>query len=230
MLRNKLLATTFLIIVGSFSFSPPRAAILSGDPSGGIATAAVDSEESRAAALQTRTDFGNHSRDRNREFLCTYGYKVYYGAYYGEGSSFEDWARYAVPIRGKGASVSEIVVTDSPSAGSSKFRVGIYEDRKGKPGTRIAAGSGRAQGSCVLTTVVIPKTFLAAGKQYWIEERASRRSPSDPFFNAVEWGYKSTAKHNALSILLVRVRVCLSFRLAPRIGTCPFCESEIRQQ
>jgi hypothetical protein len=209
MLRSKLLATTFLIIVGSFSFSPVRAAAVSRDQPGFVASVA-SSGGNRAPALQMRTELGYPGRDRNTEFLCTYGYKVYLDLYSGQGSSFDVWVDYAVPIRGKGVSVSEILVTDAPVSESDNFKIGIHKDNNGKPGTLIADGIGEALGSCLLTTVVIPKTLLAAGRRYWVVEKANgnhhiMRGPGpnakhEPRYlrNAVNWGYKPDAKHNAL--------------------------------
>lgn len=202
MLRTRLLATTFLIVIGSVSFSPAHSAGIFGDNSNGIATAAAGTGENGTATFPTRTQRGIPGNDRNRKFLCTYGYKVYDADYdSGQGSGLEQSSHYAVPITGKGASVSEIQVTDSEPASSysPKFKAGIYADKNGTPGRLIAGGSGKAQGSCRLTTVVIPKTFLTAGKKYWVEENAP-----DPGYSrcchyyAVNWGYRSGAKQNAL--------------------------------
>jgi hypothetical protein len=204
MLRNKLLTTTFLMIVGSVSFSSAQSAGISGDQSGGIAMTAAGTADNRATTFQMPAEFGNPGKDRNREFLCTYGYSVHDSDYdSGNGSGFEHWVHYAVPIRGKGASVSQIQVTDSESSSSysPKFKVGIYENKNGKPGKLIAGGTGKAKGLCRLTTVVIPKTFLAAGKKYWIEENAL--DPDDGKhghccgYYAVSWGFRQNAKHNA---------------------------------
>jgi hypothetical protein len=128
------------------------------------------------------------------DFLCTYGDRVYYSAHRDSGYSTLNWQHYAVPIRGKGLSVSEIMVTDNPSAGSANVTVGIYDDKNGKPGRLIVEGSGRAKGSCRLTTVVISKTFLAAGTKYWVEEEALQRGRG---INAVSWGYKPNARSKA---------------------------------
>lgn len=196
MLRRRLLVTTFLIVVGTVCFAPAHS---TGDPS-----------RFGTAANAETFPFGASSRDRNSEFLCTYGYKVSFEHYYGSGSSFLDWVHYAVPIKGNGVSVSEIAVTDSPAVGSPSFTLGIHKNRNGRPGKRIATGRGRALGSCQLTTVVLPKTFLAAGETYWIVENAQNYSalPSGPrpnadhnptfVSNAVYWGYKPNARHNAL--------------------------------
>jgi hypothetical protein len=168
--------------------------------SAGHAMTAASSDGNRAPALQTHMELRTPERDRNREFLCTYGYAV--SSYFNSFSSevFEGWQHYAVPIRGEGASVSEIVVTDSQPSGSisSDFTVGIYKNTNGRPGKLIAGGTGQAQGSCLPTKVVIPKTFLAAGKKYWIEENA-RACFSPPSYceNAVSWGYKPNVRHNA---------------------------------
>jgi hypothetical protein len=174
MLKSWLLATTILIVVGSVSFSTSEA--------GGAFTG------------QAPLNFGNHSRDRNSEFLCTYGYNVFYTAGRESGSSYIYWRQYAVPITGKGTAVTEIIVTDEPRTGSSSFKVGIYTNSGGKPGGLIADGHGKAKGSCLLTTATIPKTFLAAGKRYWVVETAPLRSRGT---NSVIWGYKPKAKQNA---------------------------------
>lgn len=202
MLRSGLLATTFLIVIGSVSFSAAHAAGISRDQPNGIAIAAAGTGQNGTAVFPMRAQRGIPGNDRNRKFLCTYGYNVYDDdSDSGQGSGLEYSSHYAVPITGKGASVSEIQVTDSEPASSysPKFRAGIYADKDGTPGRLIAGGSGKAQGSCRLTTVVIPKTFLTAGKQYWVEEHAP-----DPGYSrccqhyAVNWGYRSGAKQNAL--------------------------------
>ena len=190
MLRNKLLATTMLMMFGSVSFFPAQSAGISGNQSGGGAIAAAG-----ATPLQAGSDFGSPGKDRNREFLCTYGYETFY--HYSYVSSWSvSWSHYAVPIKGKGASVSKIQVTDSEPSNSDspKFNVGIYKNANGIPGSLIAGGTGKARGSCRLTTVVIPKTFLAAGKKYWIEENAPS---SGAGLNAVSWGYNQNSRHNA---------------------------------
>jgi hypothetical protein len=73
MLRNKLLATTMLMMFGSVSFFPAQSAGISGNQSGGGAVAAAG-----ATPLQAGSDFGSPGKDRNREFLCTYGYEAFY--------------------------------------------------------------------------------------------------------------------------------------------------------
>lgn len=173
MLKSWLLATTILIVVDSVSFSTSEA--------GGVFTG------------QAPLDFAKPSRDRNTNFLCTYGYGVFYTAGRESGSSYIYWRQYAVPITGKGTSVTEIIVTDEPRTGSSSFKVGIYTDSGGMPGGLIADGHGKAKGSCILTTATIPKTFLAAGKRYWVVETAPLRSRGT---NSVSWGYKQKAKQN----------------------------------
>jgi hypothetical protein len=194
MLRSGLLATTFLIVVSTFSLASARAAAISGDWSGGIAIVGIGSEENRASTPQPRLYFGNPGRDRNGDFLCTYGYKVYFDAGRESGYSWIDWQHYAVPITGQGVSVTEIIVTDNPAAGSSSFSVGIYENTNGRPGNLIAGAKGKAKGSCRLTTVAIARTFLAKGTKYWVEEDAPRRARGT---NAVSWGYKPNARQNA---------------------------------
>ena len=193
MLKIGLLATTALIVAGSISFVAAKSAKISNDRGGDIAIAAVAGEDGPAHASDRPAVFSNPGRDRNRDFLCTYGYDVSHYRHKYSGYYAIHWQHYAVPIKGKGASVSEIAVTDSPSVGSSKFKVGIYSNADGKPGTLIAGGAGKAHGSCLLTTVLIPKTFLAAGEKYWVEEDMGNH----PGLNVVSWGYNPNAKHNA---------------------------------
>jgi len=199
MLRNKLLTTTFLIIVGSLFFAPARAAAISRDQSGGVAITAVGSAQNSTPEPKMHTEFGNPVRDRNKEFLCTYGYTVYNLFIYSSSYRASGWQRYAVPIRGKGASVSQIQVTDSEPSNSysPEFKVGIYENRGGRPGKLIERGNGRAKGGCTDTTVTIPKTFLADGQTYWIEETVGVTHYSGDHFHAVKWGYNPNARHNA---------------------------------
>jgi hypothetical protein len=201
--------------------------------SAGHAMTAASSDGNRAPALQTHMELRTPERDRNREFLCTYGYAV--SSYFNSFSSevFEGWQHYAVPIRGEGASVSEIVVTDSQPSGSisSDFTVGIYKNTNGRPGKLIAGGTGQAQGSCLPTKVVIPKTFLAAGKKYWIEENARLFQPPQLLRKRRELGIQAKCKAQCvLPILQIQPAIELPLGLAPRIRAGAFCESEVRQQ
>lgn len=190
MLKNWLLTTTFLIIAGSVFFSPGEA----GEPHGVAMSAVGGSGDGRSAA------FGNPRRDRNRDFLCTYGYDVYYRYHIADSWSSIYWQHYAVPIKGRGTSVREIVVTDEPYSHtySSSFNVGIYSNANGHPGSLITGGSGIAKGSCRRTEVAIPNTLLKAGKKYWVVEEAPPHNKGGRF-NEVIWGYKSNAtRENAL--------------------------------
>jgi hypothetical protein len=220
MLKNRLLTTTALMIVGSISLAAAQSAAISGGKlaNTGVAStsfksppvkmaasayvhgAGVPSRVGLAPAQGVLTTFDSPGRDRNREFLCAYGYTVYH--YYSQSSETRrGWVHYAVPITGTGATVSKITVMDGPSSDSDsrRFVVGIYQStKKGKPGKVIASGKGLASVSCSKTTVVIPKTFLTAGETYWIEERLHvPNSGAGSYYHAVKWGYSSNAKHNA---------------------------------
>ena len=200
MLKNWLLTTTFLILAGSVFFSPGEAGENSAGQPRGVAMSAVGGAGDRVSAIQTRMSFGNPGRDRNRDFLCTYGYDVYYRYHIYDSWSSIYWQHYAVPIKGRGTLVREIVVTDEPYSHtySSSFNVGIYSSANGHPGSLIAGGSGIAKGSCRRTEVVIPKTLLTAGKKYWVVEDAPPHNKGGRF-NEVIWGYKSNAtRENAL--------------------------------
>jgi len=195
MLRTWLLVTTILTVASSASFSSGEAAEIPRDQPRGITMSAAGGADNHASALQTLAALGSTGRDRNTEFLCTYGYKVYNTRNCHSGSCYHAWEHYAVPIRGKGMAVTEIVVTNSPSMGSPSFTAGIYENAKGKPGALIVSGTGQARGSCLATKVAIAKTALTAGKRYWVVEDAPVATRNGT--NAVRWGYSKRAKHNA---------------------------------
>lgn len=191
MLKIRLFMTTALTVVGSMSVAAAQLAEMPEGRSSHIAIAAAGSVDSPAPGTDLRRVFENPGRDRNSEFLCTYGYRVSHTQEVGSGYRQVHWQEYAAPIIGKGASVSGIFVTDSPSDGSN-FYAGIYTNRHGEPSQLLAAGKGKAKGSCGLTRVGIPKTFLAAGTKYWIVENSERKE------GAVSWGYRPNSRRKGL--------------------------------
>ena len=177
MFKCKLLATTALVIVGSLSF---------------LAVQSTAVAQPLAAATE---------RDRNREFLCTYGdITVSHNRFAGDsgGYSYVSWTHAAAPVRGRGQTVSQIIVMDSFDGSASRatheFSAGIYSSTlHGKPGKLIAGSVGVAPEACGKVTFTIPPTTLAKGKTYWIEEAADQLHG----LKKILWAVDPKAKQNA---------------------------------
>jgi opacity protein-like surface antigen len=139
--------------------------------------ALLQSPALHAASVQTDMHFA--SRDANTTFLCTYGgFRVSSSFFSESGFGFHDqWNRVAVPVRGRGQTVSRIRVIESLASRqpNSSFTVGIYSNTaSGFPGNAIAVGSGKARPACGPVKVSITPTTLKRHTTYWIEERASQ--------------------------------------------------------
>jgi hypothetical protein len=184
MFRCGLLLTTAIVVVGTLSF-----------------VAAQSAEAARALTA-------GPLRDRNREFMCSYGslpvsgysFRSSYSSYF-----FSGWKDVAVPIVGRGQTVKSITVGEGQSAHThgAHFSAGIYSDAaSGIPGAAIAVGAGKAPKSCGRVNIPIAPTTLRRGTTYWIEEtiplaRRSRRDHEDRTNTQVYWAINPHTKHRA---------------------------------
>jgi hypothetical protein len=156
MFRKGLLLSTAFMVVGSLAFL------------------AVQSE---ASAQPSPAATG---RDRNEEFLATYGggaFSVYASSAQSSHSGYHrtnrHWQHVAVPITGKGQTVHSIIVKEGrASASSAAFSAGIYSNTAGGlPGILISGGTGVAtKKHPSRITIPISATTLASNTTYWIEE------------------------------------------------------------
>jgi hypothetical protein len=168
MFKCGLLATTALVIVGSLSFLAAQSAAVAQPPTAGT------------------------ERDRNKEFLCSYGnFEVSYNRDADSGAFYIMWNHVATPIKGHGKTVSRIIVREameqSASRLSNEFSAGIYSNTaSGFPGKQIAAGVGNAPQKCGIVTVSIDPTMLKKNTTYWVEETqyAQKHSNSKVFWAA----------------------------------------------
>jgi hypothetical protein len=183
MFRNGLLLSTALVIFGAISFL------------GNQTTATA-----RAANVGS-------TRDKNNEFLCTYGH-VSPSSFISSssGTVASHWRHAAMPITGTGKIVHKIIVREArgSSTSSSQFSATIRENKSnGRPGHVIASGTRKtpATGKCATVSIPIPATTLKAGKTYWIEETV----PPPPFHdlassveNQTFWAFDPEAKRKAI--------------------------------
>jgi hypothetical protein len=138
-----------------------------------IATTALVCVTSLAVAgtLPERQAGSGHSGlDTNKEFLCSYGFRLYAVS---EPDSSPFWIRAATPVIGNGTAVNEIIVEDGPSGGSSPngFQVAIYSSYRDKPKKQLVSASAKQPG-CGRVKVPISPITLEYGKKYWIVQRA----------------------------------------------------------
>lgn len=169
-----------------------------------IATTALISVASvvSASPLHTR---GFQLSDTNKEFLCNYGYIIHTSAVsYTSSGGRETWVRAAIPVRGRGKTVNEIIVADAPlsAADGSAISVAIYSSGKNGPRRKLAENeSVSLSQKCGRVHVPIyPTTLLEKGKRYWIVEkaRASASRFSQYFENGALWLYDKTKTQGAL--------------------------------
>lgn len=172
-----------------------------------IATTALVSVGAAAAGpLPAREPPSSHyGMDANEKFLCDYGsfHVSFYAPSFTASGLVEDWVRAAVPVRGKGQTVSAIEVGDSfysPTGGGLLgLTLGIYSSRNNKP-FELLAGARKGAYRCPVTFSVGP-VQLQQGKKYWIVERTEpiSVSPSDitPFMWRYNWHYRTTKTHDA---------------------------------
>ena len=172
MFRSRLLATTAFVVVGSMSFLVAQ--------SGAVA---------RPVTL-------GPNRDRNAAFLCTYG--AFDVSYFREGRSggssfYLTWTHVAVPLKGRGQTVSRIIVKEADYARKrAQFSAGIYgSSAHGKPGNLIAGGTGQAvPGKCSDVTIPITPTKLSEKTNYWLEETVQHNYK-------YSWAVDPATKHKA---------------------------------
>jgi hypothetical protein len=177
MFRSGLLVTTAIVIVGTLSFFAAQSA-------------------AAARPLNART-----GRDRNNEFLCTYGdIMVSHDHFATSGPSFYlSWTHVAVPIKGRGQTVSQIIVMDALEGSASRLRnefsAGIYSSTlHGKPGNLIAGNIGSAPTTCGKVVFPITPTTLEKNKTYWVEETADQPNRSN---KKIDWAVNPKARQNA---------------------------------
>jgi hypothetical protein len=154
MFKCELLATTAIVVVGSLSSFAAQ--------SGAVARAVS----------------AGPGRDRNSDFLCSYGQLSVYAFETGGSSgssSYVGWQHVAVPIVGHGRTVSRITVREqNVGDGGGHFSIGIYSDTpSGLPGNLISGGKAKASTNCGPVRVRIAPTTLARNKPYWVEETVS---------------------------------------------------------
>ena len=117
-------------------------------------------------------------RDANARFLCTYGqFDVSYVSSSSNSNAVLYSRRVAVPVVGRGQTVSQIIVMEGINRFSRGFRfsAGIYSNNTGRPGKLIAGGTGSANypsSTCQQVTISIPRTTLQPKTKYWIGENA----------------------------------------------------------
>jgi hypothetical protein len=123
------------------------------------------------SGAQARPITSHAPRDRNDEFLCTYGqFRVYASQFPNSGGESSYFEYVAVPIAGRGQIVDDITVKEARQD-SPQFLVGIYSDTASHiPGNLISGGHGRAPARCANVEVSIAPTKLERGKTYWVEE------------------------------------------------------------
>ncbi|HEX4159288.1 MAG TPA: hypothetical protein VHY79_12515 [Rhizomicrobium sp.] len=152
MIRKVLFVTTAIVAVGTLSFFAAQSA---------------------AVARPVTAIIG---RDRNREFLCTYGQlKVSQFESEDESSLFSAWTHVAVPFVGRGQTIHGIIIKQAhgSSTMSAQFSAGIYSNTpSGFPGKRLARGTALAPATCLDVKFPIKPTTLKRGATYWIEETA----------------------------------------------------------
>lgn len=139
-------------------------------------------------------------RDANARFLCNYGhFTVSFASGSSEGRGWLDNTRAAVPVVGRGQTVSHIIVMEAIyrfSRGGGLFSAGIYANKGGHPGKLIARGTGHARyvSSCQQVSISIPRTTLQPNTKYWIGEYVTGgRFDSDTVF----WYVNPKEKRNA---------------------------------
>jgi hypothetical protein len=176
MTRNGLLITTAIIVVGTLSFFAVQSATLA------------------------RTVTAEAARDKNREFLCTYGgIKAGDNKHAYTSSYFSSWSHVAVAIKGRGRTVHRIFVKEAPSSDHyTSFKAGIYSNTpSGIPGRRLAGGIGHAKENCGLVKISIPTTDLALNTTYWVEESVSLSSSEYTSIHHVYWAVAPNTKKRA---------------------------------
>lgn len=151
---------------------------------------------------QAQTSMHVADRDANGRFLCTYGQFGVSFTYRNISSSFvsSQWEEVAVPIRGRGQTVSQIIVMEAPAPHTPRyaFAAEIYSNgANGRPGKLIAKGKGKAGPSCGPVGISISPTTLNANQKYWIEERTDHVGRTISSYVALYWEANPKAKREA---------------------------------
>jgi len=204
-LKINLLTTTALVLAASCAIS--QSGLAAREQSGNNGTAiqspenpAVKSAPGFNLPVAMQMHLGKPGRNRNVQFLNTYGYKRYSVSSYLSSEShsiYLGWRVVATPIKGMGSKITRILVEDCPSANSS-FTVGVYTNDHGAPGNVVASGLASAH-SCGWTSATIPPTRLKAGKKYWVVESDPHTGSGFAYFNEVHWIARTTGnQHKAL--------------------------------
>lgn len=147
---------------------------------------------------------GHYGLNSNDTFLCDYGaFDVSFSApSFSQSGLVENWVRAAVPVKGKGETLSAIQVGDSfysPSGGYPGLSVAIYSSRNNKP-FKLLTGAWKAVSRCP-STVSMGPIQLQQGKKYWVVEKTDPMfgSPSIivPIMEGYKWYYRTTKTHDA---------------------------------
>jgi len=169
-----------------------------------ITTALVFVSQSAFALTKSPVD---RDRDRNAEFLCTYGFDVTSAHYSISGhrpseSFSSSWKHEATPIKGAGQTIDGIVIADYLEVvGMGRlFEVGIYSNTASNTPGALIAGSGptSANQKCKVRTVQVPQTTLEKGKKYWIEELTIPGKGRGRDDTSIKWIMRKTGKNNVL--------------------------------
>lgn len=156
------------------------------------------------------TAFGHLETDANREFLCNYGFTIYTNGFASSFGGGETWVRAAVPVWGKGETISAVVVRDAATASgfggstTAGFTVGIYSTHNRKPDQELSWGNANQPKKCQRVKVPITPISLEKGKEYWIVETADFPPLSSSIHgegkNLISWIYgRNRAKSGGLS-------------------------------
>lgn len=182
-MRTLLVLTTALISVGSLALGRP---------------------------LPTREpDPGYYGLDANQQFMCNYGgFNIRFSGMGMSGSSPHTyhWNRAAVPVIGKGETVSKIEVADqlthrTTSSEYAGFSVAIYSSSKNEPFKELVGASATGSGCGI--TVSIPSIQLEKGKKYWVVEQLHSvcLCGSGQELLALEWFYATTKNYKSYKSL-----------------------------
>ena len=162
-----------------------------------IATTALVCVTSLAMAAtlpERQTGSAHGGLNTNEEFLCNYGFQLQTTVYSG-GAYSSTFVRAATPVIGKGDSVNEITVKDSPTY--SGVLVSIYTSHLGKPATKLVSAYALDTG-CGRVNVPISSIALESGKKYWIVQRALLPFDQSSGTNSFLWLYDKNRTHGAL--------------------------------
>jgi hypothetical protein len=152
-------------------------------------------------------EFSHYGLDANDTFLCDYGGFDIHVMYYWDSFNIShphgyDWTHAAVPVKGKGETVSEIMIADelvSAPLSGYPVSVAIFSSRHNQPFKKLVSTSATASSACGTTISIFP-IKLKKGKKYWIVEGlpVDCSTNSCGVFATVKWFYATTRAHGAL--------------------------------